>query len=106
MIIVGMLFYMRVVVFYIYIRLLDRDDTMQENDEQVYYRFLKERNENDLRLLLERHRESLTLFLMGMVHNREEGSSINRRFTRWSAFSLKQGKGLLKKSDFGIMHLE
>lgn len=42
---------------------------MQETDEIIYSRFLRQQNEDDLRILLERHRESLTLFLNGIVHD-------------------------------------
>ena len=40
---------------------------MGESDEVIYSRFLAKRNEDDLRVLLERHRESLTLFLGSFV---------------------------------------
>jgi multiple sugar transport system permease protein len=36
---------------------------MTESDEQIYSRYLAQRNGDDFRILLERHRESLTLFL-------------------------------------------
>ncbi|MBR6503564.1 MAG: S-layer homology domain-containing protein [Firmicutes bacterium] len=38
---------------------------MRETDEILYSRFLREGQEGDLRILLERHREGLTLFLYG-----------------------------------------
>lgn len=47
-----------------------------EKDEIIYSRFLKERNEKDLRLLLERYSESLTLFLYGYVHNMEDAEEL------------------------------
>ena len=40
---------------------------MNETDELIYERFLKEGNEEDLLILLERHKESLILFLYGFV---------------------------------------
>ena len=49
---------------------------MHESDEVIYSRFLKERNENDLRTLLERHRESLILFLLGYVRNAEDAEEL------------------------------
>ena len=36
---------------------------MIESDELIYSRFLAEGNEEDFRVLLERHKESLMLFL-------------------------------------------
>ena len=42
---------------------------MIETDELIYRRFLNGHSEADLRILLERHRESLILFLNGYVHN-------------------------------------
>lgn len=49
---------------------------MNETDELVYSRFLTERNEQDLKILLLRHRESLTLFLNGYVHNMNDAEEI------------------------------
>ena len=49
---------------------------MYETDEQIYSRFLAEHNENDLRILLERHKESLILFLYGIVHNMEDAEEL------------------------------
>lgn len=49
---------------------------MHETDEQLYRRFLKERNEDDLRVLLERHRESLMFFLYGYVHDMEDAEEL------------------------------
>ena len=45
---------------------------MQETDETLYGRFMAEKNENDLRILLERHRESLILFLNGYAGYTQE----------------------------------
>ena len=47
-----------------------------EKDEDVYRRFLAEQSENDLRILLERHRESLLLFLLGYVGNEEDAEEL------------------------------
>lgn len=47
-----------------------------EKDEIVYRRFLSERSESDLRILLERHRESLFLFLLGYVGNEEDAEEL------------------------------
>ena len=49
---------------------------MRETDEIIYSRFLKERDEKDLCILLERHRESLMLFLFGYVHNSEDAEEL------------------------------
>ncbi|MBQ3390765.1 MAG: RNA polymerase sigma factor [Firmicutes bacterium] len=49
---------------------------MRESDEILYDRFLKEGRENDLRILLERHREGLTLFLYGYVHSMEDAEEL------------------------------
>ena len=49
---------------------------MHEDDERIYSRFLKERDDRDLCLLLERHRESLFLFLLGLVHNAEDAEEL------------------------------
>ena len=42
---------------------------MNESDEKIYSRFLAEKNEQDLLILIERHKESLTLFLNGFINN-------------------------------------
>lgn len=47
-----------------------------ENDELIYRRFLAERNEDDLRVLLDRHKESLILFLNSYVHNLEDAEEL------------------------------
>ncbi|MBR6404900.1 MAG: sigma-70 family RNA polymerase sigma factor [Lachnospiraceae bacterium] len=49
---------------------------MIENDELIYRRFLAERREEDFRILLDRHRESLILFLNGYVHNLEDAEEL------------------------------
>ncbi len=49
---------------------------MAESDEIVYQRFLSVRNEEDLRILLERHREGLILFINGFVHNLADAEEI------------------------------
>ena len=49
---------------------------MNETDEILYRRFLSEGNEGDFRVLLERHRESLTLFLYGFVHSMEDAEDL------------------------------
>lgn len=49
---------------------------MTETDETIYRRFLTERNEDDLRILLERHKEQLILFLNGYVHNLEDAEEL------------------------------
>ena len=47
-----------------------------ENDELIYRRFLAERNEDDLCILLDRHKESLILFLNSYVHNLEDAEEL------------------------------
>ena len=47
-----------------------------EKDEIVYRRFLAEGREDDLRILLERHREGLFLFLFGYVGNEEDAEEL------------------------------
>lgn len=42
----------------------------------IYRRFLAERNEDDLRILLDRHKESLILFLSSYVHNLEDAEEL------------------------------
>ena len=49
---------------------------MHETDELIYSRYLAEHNEDDFRILLERHKESLTLFLMSFVHNMEDAEEL------------------------------
>ena len=49
---------------------------MTETDEALYSRFLADHHEADFRVLLERHRESLTLFLYGYVHNMEDAEEL------------------------------
>ncbi len=49
---------------------------MRETDEQLYSRFLAEGNSADLAELLERHRDSLTLFLFGIVHDMEDAEDL------------------------------
>ena len=45
-------------------------------DEEVYEHYLKSKDEADIRSLLERYRESLTLFLFGLVNNMEDAEDI------------------------------
>ena len=49
---------------------------MNESDEILYSRFLNEGNEEDLRQLLGRYRESLTLFLCGLVHDMDDAEEL------------------------------
>ena len=69
---------------------------MGESDEAIYSRFLAERNEDDLRVLLERHRESLTLFLGSFVRNMEDAEEL-----MLDAFAeAAAGAGFLGRSSF------
>ena len=47
-----------------------------ETDEEIYERYLKSKDEADIKLLLDRYRESLTLFLFGFVSNMEDAEDI------------------------------
>ena len=49
---------------------------MMEIDEAIYRRFLAEHNEEDFRVLLERHREGMVLFLYGYVHSMEDAEDL------------------------------
>lgn len=49
---------------------------MVETDELVYNRYLTSHNENDIRILLERHKDSLVLFLMGFVHDIDDAEEL------------------------------
>ena len=49
---------------------------MIETDEVIYSRYLAEHNEEDFRILLERHRERLMLFLFSYVHNMEDAEAL------------------------------
>ncbi len=50
--------------------------TRGESDEILYQRFLSERDEEALGVLLERHRNGLTLFLYGMIHDMDEAEDL------------------------------
>ncbi len=49
---------------------------MNETDEKLYLRFLEKGDSDDLRVLLERYNESLTLFLYGFVHDMEDAEDL------------------------------
>ena len=49
---------------------------MGETDEAIYRRFLESRDEGDLRALLEKHGERLTLFLYGMVRDMDAAEEV------------------------------
>ncbi len=49
---------------------------MNETDETLYARYLREGDNEDLRVLLERHRERLTMFLYGYVQNMEDAEEL------------------------------
>ena len=49
---------------------------MAETDEEIYRRYLAQGSENDLRALLLRHREGLTLFAAGVVGNLDDGEEV------------------------------
>ena len=49
---------------------------MIESDELIYRRYLAEHNDDDFRVLVERHKESLMLFLYNFVHNMEDAEEL------------------------------
>ena len=49
---------------------------MAESDEALYSRFLKTRDESAFRVLLERHKESLLLFINGFVRNLDDAEEL------------------------------
>lgn len=50
--------------------------TRGEADEAVYLRYLDSAADDDLRTLLERYRDPLTLFLYGFLHNMEDAEEL------------------------------
>ena len=70
---------------------------IRETDEQLYSSFLKSGDSRDLEKLLERHRESLTLFLYGFVHDMEDSEEL-----MMDAFAvlLSKAPGFSGKSSF------
>lgn len=49
---------------------------MSETDETLYSRYLKQRDQGAFRELLERHRESMILFINGFVHNLDDAEEL------------------------------
>ena len=49
---------------------------MSEADETLYSRYLKQRDQGAFRELLERHRESMILFINGFVHNLDDAEEL------------------------------
>ena len=49
---------------------------MIESDELIYRRYLAEHNDDDFRVLVERYKESLMLFLFSFVHNMEDAEEL------------------------------
>ena len=49
---------------------------MTETDETIFSRFLTERSEKDLEILLERHRDSLMLFIYGYIRNMDDAEDL------------------------------
>ena len=77
---------------------------MYETDETIYSRFLLNGKSDDLRILLERHRESLTLFLYGYVHSMEDAEELMMDAFAVAAAgtSVFSGKSSFKTWLFGI----
>ena len=51
-------------------------DRAKETDEVLYKRFLDQRREEDLAILLDRHKDGLILFLNGYVHNLDDAEEL------------------------------
>lgn len=49
---------------------------MNLSDEELYDRFLKRHTQDDFRVLFEKHKEALILFLNGFVHNIDDAEEI------------------------------
>ncbi|MBQ2557508.1 MAG: hypothetical protein II553_00665, partial [Lachnospiraceae bacterium] len=49
---------------------------MSEADETLYSRYLKTRDQGAFRELLERHKESMILFINGFVHNLDDAEEL------------------------------
>ncbi len=49
---------------------------MNESDEIIYSRYIREGREEDLKILLERHREKLALFLYGITGSMEDAEEL------------------------------
>ena len=49
---------------------------ISDSDEKLYIRFLEKRDSDDLRVLLERYNESLTLFLYGFVKDMDDAEEL------------------------------
>ena len=54
----------------------DLDRFMQETDEQVYNRYLNQRDEKDIHILFERYKESHILFINSLVHNIDDAEEL------------------------------
>ena len=76
---------------------------MVESDELIYSRFLSEGNEDDFRVLLERHKESLMLFLYSYVHNMEDAEELMLdAYAKTAAGAVFSGKSSFKTWLFSI----
>ena len=49
---------------------------LRETDEILYNRFMDKGDEKALGILMDRHKESLTLFLYSYVHNMEDAEDL------------------------------
>ncbi|MBO5496448.1 MAG: RNA polymerase sigma factor [Oscillospiraceae bacterium] len=76
---------------------------MRKTDEVIYRRFLADHHEDDLRILLERHREGLVLFLYGYVHSMEDAEDLMLdAFAEAAAGARFSGKSTFKTWLFAI----
>ena len=49
---------------------------MTETDGQMYIRFLRDDDQDALRVIFEKYRESVTLFLYGIVQNEDDAEEL------------------------------
>lgn len=76
---------------------------MTESDELIYRRYLEEHNEEDFRILLERHKESLVLFLYSFIHNMEDAEELMlEAYAEAAAGAAYSGKSTFKTWLFSI----
>lgn len=76
---------------------------MFETDEAIYKRYLANHEEEDFRILVERHRENLILFLMNFIHNQDDAEELMLdTFAEAAASTRFMGKSSFKTWLFSI----
>lgn len=76
---------------------------MVEADEVIYRRYLAQHSDEDFRIILERHKESLVLFLLSYVHNMDDAEELMiDTFAEISAGASFAGKSSFKTWLFSI----